>query len=495
MVTLRLIQRRQFMPALPNILLILLCLVFVFPAVAAAEAAGSVIKQIRSSQTDERVRIVFDVDSIPGYHVIMEESPPRLRVRMDGAVNQSGVVMLPFRDPLLSQLRLVSNEGGLEAIIDLKITCEQQVFVLHSQERLVVDLLRSSGAVLTKGSGETNRANSSEVLGKGLTYTLKNSSSADPLRVHILDIDPRGGYGIRPVLSNNMIAGIETLSVMTNRVQALAAVNASYFEPNGAIIGLLKLNGRIISTPYQRRAVLGCFPQGRYAIDRISYDGWIELPDGSKITIGGVNRERGADELILYNSDYAASTGTNIYGSEWVIRDEQVIARNGGNSPLTAATQILSAHGAVTKAMAGLQVGDRVVIHQSLGDEWDQALHVLGAGPLLVKNGEIFVSATEEEFGADVAAGRAPRTAVGITDNGHILLVVVDGRQSFSRGMTLRELAFLLRDLGAKDAMNLDGGGSSEMIVRGRIVNSPSDGRERRVGDGLIVLPLLSSIN
>jgi len=86
--------------------------------------------------------------------------------------------------------------------------------------------------------------------------------------------------------------------------------------------------------------------------------------------------------------------------------------------------------------------------------------------------------------------GRHGRTAVGVTADGRLLLVVVDGRQpGYSRGMTLRELAELLLRLDAVSAMNLDGGGSSEMVVNGLTASRPSDGRERGIANALVVLP------
>jgi exopolysaccharide biosynthesis protein len=107
---------------------------------------------------------------------------------------------------------------------------------------------------------------------------------------------------------------------------------------------------------------------------------------------------------------------------------------------------------------------------------------------MLVKNGSVFVTAKAEEFPADIAVGRAPRTALGVTKDGHVLLVVVDGRQpDHSIGMTLTELAGFMKELGATQAMNLDGGGSSEMTVGEKVVNIPSDGRERDVGTAIAV--------
>jgi exopolysaccharide biosynthesis protein len=83
---------------------------------------------------------------------------------------------------------------------------------------------------------------------------------------------------------------------------------------------------------------------------------------------------------------------------------------------------------------------------------------------------------------------RNPRTALGIRKDGTVLLVVVDGhRHGSSVGLTIEELRLLMKALGARDAVNLDGGGSSAMVVRERLVNSPSDSDgERKVGDAIL---------
>ena len=138
--------------------------------------------------------------------------------------------------------------------------------------------------------------------------------------------------------------------------------------------------------------------------------------------------------------------------------------------------------------MADLKVGDPIKIVQTLGPVWDKVTEAVGAGPCLVKNGEHYVTTVGEEFGSDVAGGRAPRTALGITKDGKALLVVVDGRSRASVGYTLLELAQFMLEQGAIEAMNLDGGGSSQMIIGNQIVNAPSDGRERRQGAGIAVI-------
>ena len=138
--------------------------------------------------------------------------------------------------------------------------------------------------------------------------------------------------------------------------------------------------------------------------------------------------------------------------------------------------------------MADLKIGDPIKIVQTLGPVWDKVVQAVGAGPCLVKNGEPYVTTVGEEFGSDVAGGRAPRSALGLTRDGKALLVVVDGRRRGSVGFTLTELAQFMLEQGAVEAMNLDGGGSSQMMIGSQIVNTPSDGRERRQGAGIAVI-------
>jgi Phosphodiester glycosidase len=128
---------------------------------------------------------------------------------------------------------------------------------------------------------------------------------------------------------------------------------------------------------------------------------------------------------------------------------------------------------------------------------------VVGAGPRLLRAGKVAVAADAEGFAPPQApsffrsfvASRNPRTVAGVRADGTLLLVTVDGRApGWSVGMTLRQAARLMRSLGAVDALNLDGGSSTAMTVRGELVNRPSDrvgGRpvERRVSNGLFVMP------
>ena len=104
---------------------------------------------------------------------------------------------------------------------------------------------------------------------------------------------------------------------------------------------------------------------------------------------------------------------------------------------------------------------------------------------MLVERGVVNVRSREESIAPDIAYGRAPRTGIGIKADGTVLLMVVDGRSRYSAGMSLNEFARYLKRFGAVSAVNLDGGGSSEMVLDGKIMNRPSDGSERPVSIGL----------
>ncbi len=111
----------------------------------------------------------------------------------------------------------------------------------------------------------------------------------------------------------------------------------------------------------------------------------------------------------------------------------------------------------------------------------------MGGGPWLVKDNSEFIDYAEEKFNDSFALKRHPRTAVGATSDGKLLMVTVDGRQAISRGATLPEMSAIMRRLGAVNAINLDGGGSTAMSVRGIVVNSPSEGIQRLVANALLV--------
>ena len=114
----------------------------------------------------------------------------------------------------------------------------------------------------------------------------------------------------------------------------------------------------------------------------------------------------------------------------------------------------------------------------------DGVINLLAFGPALVENGEIVVG-KNQEVGQAMASN--PRTAIGIIDENHYIIVVSDGRTSESEGLSLYQLAEVMKSYGAKTAYNLDGGGSSTLYFNGQVINKPTTGgnkiSERAVSD------------
>jgi hypothetical protein len=116
--------------------------------------------------------------------------------------------------------------------------------------------------------------------------------------------------------------------------------------------------------------------------------------------------------------------------------------------------------------------------------QWAGVADSLGGWPILLHDGEKRVKPCSLSI-----CFRHPRAGVGITSSGKVLLVVVDGRRKNSLGLTLVQFAGLFRRIGAVSALNLDGGGTAEMWIRGKVVNNPSDGQERPTCSAILVLP------
>jgi hypothetical protein len=194
--------------------------------------------------------------------------------------------------------------------------------------------------------------------------------------------------------------------------------------------------------------------------------------------------------VVLYSGLFGPSTFTPPGGKEYaLLPDGTVFSVQESNSAIPAGGWVLSAHGQAAAWLdRALKPGVRVMLKSPLSDFWPGVKHALGGGPTLLRSGEVLVTAMQEQFKPDISEGLAPRTAVGVTPDGQALLVTVDGRQpQLSRGLSLAGLAYLLKDLGAVDALNLDGGGSTAMAIGPTIVNRPSDGVERRVSNALCV--------
>ena len=133
--------------------------------------------------------------------------------------------------------------------------------------------------------------------------------------------------------------------------------------------------------------------------------------------------------------------------------------------------------------------GKPASINYNFSEFWKvkEAIH---AGPILIRDGVINVTSEEEVFFNTPVDGVQPRSAIGYKENGDIVMMVIDGRQVDSRGAYLKELAMLMNQFNCVDALNLDGGGSSSLVVNGKLINNPIGLKsERKVMSFVAVIP------
>ena len=361
------------------------------------------------------------------------------------------------------------------------------------------------------------------------------SAQEGPLLVNTLRIDLRNpAVRVRSelagdtVIEDNPSKGREPLGTLATRHNAVAAVNADFFPFTGDPLGIAIREGELISEGLPHRVAMGITSDARLVFDTMVCLGSLYAPDGASWTIDGINRGLNPDELVLLTPSYgektrvAANAVTVLLGQPdiplRVGRDhtaEATLIGDGLNVPaIPRDGAVLVAGGrSADWIRQHLRPGDKLRFRFDLyanplpagpprgvlasraafrarngGSAWTDVSQAIGGGPWLVRDGKIAVDGVEQGFkDAGFIAARHPRTAVAGTGDGELLLVTVDGRQPHSRGMTLYELAEHLLKLGAHQAINLDGGGSTSMVVRNLYVNGNSDGLPRPIANALLV--------
>ncbi len=499
----------KFFPRRASCLAMVFCVAFQSAVWAASEASLSGVRFHSGSQHD---RIVFDWSSMPGYQVKTSDDNKCIMVTFRGKPAK-GWQKNTFSDDLVESVRYEERNGRLTVKIFLKRPLKFNVEKLQNPSRIFIDVMRgkpsptpetgtqkkSGGAsVLEAPNGEQDAKalegrpgptpDFTEIqLAPGLKKTIYSRWNSDgPVEAFFLEADS-SRYRLKPALDRGQVVGRESVSRISDEQDAVAAVNASYFSPNGDILGMLRIDGTVAGTTYMKRTAMGIMEDGSVIFGYPDYSGLVTL-DRQSWPVSGVDAAREADSLILYNHWYGPTTGTNEHGLEFVVKNGRVVDIQTGNTRIPKDGVVVSVHGKAMDVFRGVRVGDKAEILEDFGGEWNQAQQILGAGPRLLANGRIHVTVAMEQFPSDIRYGRAPRSAFGITEKGNYVLAVVDGRQSSSHGCTLNEWAELLKQYGCVEAMNFDGGGSSALVVGGKLQNSPSDGSERKVASALVLM-------
>jgi exopolysaccharide biosynthesis protein len=337
-----------------------------------------------------------------------------------------------------------------------------------------------------------------------------DAEATGPLLINMLRVDPTKAR-VRLARAMDQAVGVETVSSLATRYNAIAAVNGGYFRTLGTYrgdsIGVAVLEGELISEPHNKRASMGLIDSAsttEVVFGHLHFSASLTAGNttrAAKHDIDGFNRPRADNELIVFTPEFHRTTLTGPEGLELIVRNSRVteVRDHKGSSPIPADGFVVSATGAARKwALEKLKSGTRVRVDSRLiplekeqDAIWKRARNIIGGGPQLIKDGQIQITTAAEKMAPRFDTDRHPRTAAGRLADGKLLFVTVDGRQpGVSIGMPLTELAGLMLEMGSLNAINLDGGGSTTMVIRNKIVNKPSDATgERPVSDAILILP------
>jgi hypothetical protein len=276
------------------------------------------------------------------------------------------------------------------------------------------------------------------------------------------------------------------------------------------------LDGKLISEPHYDRAAVGLINQPestQIVMGHLKFVGEISLGPISRLrrgqparvevghAVNGLNRPLAKDELIIFTPEFHKTTLTTPDVAEAVVRNGTVrmVRDHRGSSEIPSDGFVVSALGNSREwLLRNVRRGARVRFSWRLTPldpkqevSWRRVKAMLGGGPHLISGGKVNITNVQEKILPAFRNDRHPRTAIAKLKSGKILLLTVDGRQpGISVGMSLDTLADLLLEYGAVEAINLDGGGSTTMVVRDKVVNRPSDlTGERPVSDAILVFP------
>ena len=293
-----------------------------------------------------------------------------------------------------------------------------------------------------------------------------------PVRINIVELSPglNDSLVIEPSTASTTLAAKTKISAIANRENAIVAINGGYFKPQtGVPLGTLMINKKIYTGPIYDRVAMGIFDNG-FEMARVKLDAVLQTNIGG-LKIDNVNQPRMLSvHTIVYTPDWGEySPPTPKYGKQIVVEDGKITKVTYGRSKIPQNGFVVVGP---EKKLNTIVNARKLKLKLNINPEWRDVNHIISGGPYLVKNGEVFVDMTAQKLGS--VGGRNPRTAIGYTKDNNLIMLTADGREGSSIGLTLMELANLMKDLGCVNAMNLDGGGSTVMYVNGQVVNKPA---------------------
>ncbi|MER6350344.1 phosphodiester glycosidase family protein [Streptomyces sp. NPDC001634] len=382
-----------------------------------------------------------------------------------------------------------------------------------------------AGAALV-GAAPASGVQRVRTIAPGVQYSeFDISANAGVTRAHLLSIDLRNRHVRVDLLHPGVVAARATVSRLVEARGAVAGINGDFFniseaqhpgvDATGSPVGPEIAGGRSLKAAVPRgqrfgpalppgagtEDVLGVGTDRTARLDRLFLSASVSTPEG-RLQLRGLNQYAlPVGSIGAYTADWGsvsrarATCGTDTNRAAPCSRDtREVVIRNGrvvatangpGSGPIAAGTTVLLGREAGAQQLRKLFKGESVQVHHRLVAASSRVPYVFAIGGCPVLRHGTPLS------GLDNGTSTV-RTAVGIADGGHrLLLLALDGARDYRSGLTVAEVASALRNLGATEGFNLDGGGSTTMVTRtghqsaASVRNHPSAGAERPVPDGI----------
>ncbi len=293
-----------------------------------------------------------------------------------------------------------------------------------------------------------------------------------PVRINIVELSTgvNGNLEVEPAIASNTLASRTKISKIAQRENAIAAINGGYFKPQtGVPLGTLMIDKKVYTGPIYDRVAMGIFDEG-YGMARVQFRSEVRTNIGG-LKIDNLNQPRMlSTHTIVYTPDWGEySPPTPKYGKQIAVSNGKLIGVSSESLPIPKDGFVIVGP---EKKLSEIIDARKFKLSVKINPEWKEVNHIISGGPYLVKEGEVYVDMTAQKLTA--IGGRNPRTAIGYTKDNNLIMLTADGREGASIGLTLMELASLMKEFGCINAMNLDGGGSTVMYVQGQVVNKPA---------------------
>jgi len=491
----------------------------VFFLFLASLCTANELTSIRHNISSEKIRIVLDLSEETTFEAVSSQN--KLSIMIPWTNAKEDLKRYKVLDAMIDSFVVSQSGTALKIDISPARPAKDRIFTLKEPYRIVIDLDRAlaqipEDQVTEEASGYTKETDPegpvaaqdtlkhTNNIADGLSmFKIEQTIQDSRIKAFALLADPKK-FDISPIMAvsnikakdgNNIFGSImgflgfsedksgkythfakKTVPSFAKMMGALAAVNGSFFFADGTPVGALIINGQIISTPLMNRTALIIYKDGSASIDSVKMNGYLKLKGDDTLSFSGVNQPLKKDYIMVYTPDYQS---TDPSGSS-----TNIVVENGKASKITYGETKVPKNGFIVSALGltgdvlkdRIRIGDEIKWFFMASPDLSRMEHVIAGGPRLVHSGKACVTSKEERFRNDVAKSRAARTAVGITSTGQLIFAVAGSA-------TLNELARLMIDLGAYDAMNLDGGGSSAMVVNG----SKVFGSGRPVSNAIVI--------